>query len=77
VDQHISVYFRFVQEYLSSRTGPPGKEHIDFRKAWTGDKLDMIMANFKESTEAKAESVEEAPKSKAKKTETIEEDDAE
>ena len=29
---------------------PQGKEHIDFRKAWTGDKLDMIMANFKEET---------------------------
>ena len=27
---------------------PQGKEHIEFRKAWTGDKLDMIMANFKE-----------------------------
>ena len=25
-----------------------GKEHIDFRKAWVGDKLDMIMAEFKE-----------------------------
>ena len=25
-----------------------GKEHIEFRKAWTGDKLDMIMANFNE-----------------------------
>jgi len=56
---------------------PQGKEHIDFRKAWTGDKLDMIMANFKESTEAKVESVEEAPKSKSKKIEIDEEDDAE
>ena len=36
---------------------PQGKEHIDFRKAWTGDKLDMIMANFKEV--APAESTEE------------------
>ena len=25
---------------------PQGKEHIEFRKAWTGDKLDMIMADF-------------------------------
>ena len=25
-----------------------GKEHIEFRKAWTGDKLDMIMADFQE-----------------------------
>ena len=29
---------------------PQGKEHIEFRKAWTGDKLDMIMANFKEES---------------------------
>ena len=36
---------------------PQGKEHIDFRKAWTGDKLDMIMANFKE--EAPKETTEE------------------
>ena len=56
---------------------PQGKEHIDFRKAWTGDKLDMIMANFKESTEAKVECVEEEPKSKAKKIEIKEEDNAE
>ena len=34
-----------------------GKEHIDFRKAWTGDKLDMIMAEFKD--EEPAESKEE------------------
>ena len=56
---------------------PQGKEHIDFRKAWTGDKLDMIMANFKESTEQKETTVEEEPKSKAKKTEIKEEDNAE
>src|SRR6056300_1374942 len=53
---------------------PQGKEHIDFRKAWTGDKLDMIMANFKESTEHKVESVEEEPKAKAKKTESKDEE---
>ena len=23
-----------------------GKEHIEFRKAWVGDKLDMIMRDF-------------------------------
>ena len=23
-----------------------GKEHIDFRKAWTGTKLDMLMEDF-------------------------------
>ena len=34
-----------------------GKEHIDFRKAWVGDKLDMIMAEFKE--EAPVEQPEE------------------
>ena len=34
-----------------------GKEHIDFRKAWVGDKLDMIMAEFKE--EASVEQPEE------------------
>ena len=34
-----------------------GKEHIDFRKAWVGDKLDMIMAEFKE--EAPVEQSEE------------------
>ena len=31
-------------KYIDSK----GKEHIDFRKAWVGDKLDMIMADFKE-----------------------------
>ena len=31
-------------KYIDSK----GKEHIEFRKAWTGDKLDMIMADFKE-----------------------------
>ena len=23
-----------------------GKEHIEFRKAWVGDKLDMLMQDF-------------------------------
>ena len=31
-------------KYVDSK----GKEHIEFRKAWVGDKLDMIMAEFKE-----------------------------
>ena len=31
-------------KYIDSK----GKEHIEFRKAWVGDKLDMIMAEFKE-----------------------------
>jgi hypothetical protein len=31
-------------KYIDSK----GKEHIDFRKQWTGDKLDMIMAEFKD-----------------------------
>ena len=32
-----------------------GKEHIDFRKAWVGDKLDMIMAEFKEEVPTEEE----------------------
>jgi hypothetical protein len=28
-----------------------GKEHIDFRKQWIGDKLDMLMADFEEETD--------------------------
>jgi hypothetical protein len=53
---------------------PQGKEHIDFRKAWTGDKLDMIMANFKESTDQKEEPASEEPKAKAKKPVSKEEE---
>ena len=40
-------------KYIDSK----GKEHIDFRKQWVGDKLDMIMAEFKEI--ATTEEVEE------------------
>ena len=40
-------------KYIDSK----GKEHIEFRKAWVGDKLDMIMAEFKET--APTEEVEE------------------
>ena len=40
-------------KYIDSK----GKEHIDFRKQWTGDKLDMIMAEFKD--EAPVEEVED------------------
>ena len=29
-------------KYVDSK----GKEHLDFRKAWTGDKLTMIMNDF-------------------------------
>ena len=43
-------------KYIDSK----GKEHIEFRKAWVGDKLDMIMAEFKE--EASAESPQEENK---------------
>src|SRR6056300_113263 len=57
-------------KYIDSK----GKEHIDFRKQWTGDKLDMIMAEFKD--EAPVEEVEDidAPievetKTKSKKEE--------
>ena len=32
-----------------------GKEHIEFRKAWVGDKLDMIMAEFKEEVPTEVE----------------------
>jgi hypothetical protein len=50
-----------------------GKEHIDFRKQWIGDKLDMLMADFKEDTNF-ADKVEEPEvKTKAKKTEPIKE----
>jgi hypothetical protein len=62
-----------------------GKEHIDFRKAWIGDKLDMLMADFKESTDfagkevvavpeevvAVPEVIETKPKAKTKKAEPI------
>ena len=58
-----------------------GKEHIDFRKQWIGDKLDMLMADFKEETDFAekedtnfADKVEEPEvKTKAKKTEPIKE----
>ena len=43
-------------KYVDSK----GKEHIEFRKAWVGDKLDMIMAEFKE--EVSAESPQEETK---------------
>ena len=52
-----------------------GKEHIDFRKAWTGDKLDMIMAEFKEEVPSETENTdtpieaETKTKTKAKKEE--------
>ena len=39
---------------------PQGKEHIEFRKAWTGDKLDMIMADFKEEMPVEEEEVEKS-----------------
>ena len=46
-----------------------GKEHIEFRKAWVGDKLDMIMAEFKEEvpTEIEEPIVEEITKTKKTK----------
>ena len=54
-----------------------GKEHIEFRKAWVGDKLDMIMAEFKEEvpTEIEEPIVEEITKTtkKAKPIKTEEE----
>ena len=60
-----------------------GKEHIDFRKQWIGDKLDMLMADFTESTdfadkeEVPAVELAEAktkPKAKTKKAEPIKEE---
>ena len=38
-------------KYIDSK----GKEHIEFRKAWTGDKLDMIMKNYKEEPDETTE----------------------
>jgi len=50
-----------------------GKEHIDFRKAWVGDKLDMIMAEFKEEVTTEVEDtdapIEVETKTKSKKEE--------
>jgi hypothetical protein len=56
-----------------------GKEHIDFRKQWVGDKLDMLMADFKEDTDfadkevvtSEEIAVETKPKAKTKKIETV------
>ena len=45
-----------------------GKEHIDFRKAWTGDKLDMIMAEFKEEAPAEMEDTDAPIEVETKKT---------
>ena len=57
-------------KYVDSK----GKEHIEFRKAWVGEKLDMIMAEFKDTapTEMDEPEVEEITK-KTKKAEPIEE----
>ena len=57
-------------KYIDSK----GKEHIEFRKAWVGEKLDMIMAEFKDTapTEMDEPEVEEITK-KTKKAEPIEE----
>ena len=37
-----------------------GKEHLDYRKNWTGDKLDMLMADFNKLSEEKVEETKEA-----------------
>ena len=39
-----------------------GKEHLEFRKAWIGDKLDMLMADFDKLSQA---SVDEKTESEA------------
>ena len=43
-----------------------GKEHIDFRKAWVGDKLDMIMAEFKEEAPVEEPNEPEVKETKKK-----------
>jgi recombination protein RecA len=50
-----------------------GKEHIDFRKQWIGDKLDMLMADFKEDTDFADKVEEPEAKIKTKKAEPIKE----
>ena len=57
-------------KYVDSK----GKEHIDFRKAWTGDKLDMLMADWKEKEIAEEKADQAKAKAKTKKTETTEEE---
>ena len=55
MDPHSGLIDLFEKKGLLVQTGnrlkyvdPQGKDHIDFRKQWTGDKLNMIMTNFKE-----------------------------
>jgi hypothetical protein len=36
-----------------------GKEHLEFRKAWTGDKLDMLMADFDQLSDSQPEEIKE------------------
>ena len=57
-------------KYIDSK----GKEHIDFRKAWTGDKLDMLMADWKEKEIAEEKADQAKAKAKTKKTEPTEEE---
>jgi len=38
-----------------------GKEHLEFRKAWVRDKLDMLMADFDKVSEPETKAVEEEP----------------
>ena len=57
-------------KYVDSK----GKEYIDFRKAWTGDKLDMLMADWKEKEIAEEKADQAKAKAKTKKTETTEEE---
>ena len=42
-------------KYIDSK----GNEHIEFRKAWVGDKLDMIMAEFKDTVQSEEEEIKE------------------
>ena len=53
MDPYSGLVDLFEKKGILTQTGnrlkyvdPKGKEHIEFRKNWTGDKLDMIMADF-------------------------------
>ena len=36
-----------------------GKEHLEFRKSWVGDKLDMLMSDFDKLSTTTEQTVEE------------------
>jgi recombination protein RecA len=60
-------------KYIDSK----GKEHIDFRKQWIGEKLNMLMADFnitKDAAPKEADIKGVVKSTKTKKTEPIEEE---